>query len=86
MMILNKLDALEIRHGATKVELAREIGRNPESVGRLFTAPADPRTQDLVAMADALAADVLIVPQSEHFMRLRRWLTRPESDQPLRWV
>lgn len=37
-------------------------------------------------MADALAADVLIVAQSEHFMRLRRWLTRPESDPPLRWV
>jgi hypothetical protein len=38
-------------------------GKNPASVRRLFTAPANPDLRTTVAMADALHADVVIVPR-----------------------
>jgi hypothetical protein len=53
--IVNGLDSLRAEHGVTKAELAREIGKNPASVRRLFTAPAN---------ADALDADVVILPRT----------------------
>jgi len=62
--IVNELDSLRTTHGMTKAELAREIGKNPASVRRLFTAPANPELRTVVAMADALDADVLIVARS----------------------
>jgi DNA-binding phage protein len=62
--IVNELDSLRTTHGMTKAELAREIGKNPASVRRLFTAPANPELRTVVAMADALGADVLVVPRS----------------------
>jgi DNA-binding XRE family transcriptional regulator len=62
--IVNELDGLREAHGMTKAELAREIDKNPASVRRLFTAPANPELRTIVAMADALDADVVIVPRS----------------------
>jgi DNA-binding phage protein len=62
--IVNELDSLRTTHGMTKAELAREIGKNSASVRRLFTAPANPELRTVVAMADALGADVVIVPRS----------------------
>jgi DNA-binding XRE family transcriptional regulator len=62
--IVNGLDSLRAEHGVTKAELAREIGKNPASVRRLFTAPANPELRTLVAIADALDADVVILPRS----------------------
>jgi DNA-binding XRE family transcriptional regulator len=61
--IVNELDGLREAHGMTKAELAREIDKNPASVRRLFTAPANPELRTIVAMADALDADVVIVPR-----------------------
>jgi transcriptional regulator with XRE-family HTH domain len=61
--IVNELDALRTERGITKAELARTIGKLPASVRRLFTAPANPELSTLVAIADALEADVLIVPR-----------------------
>jgi DNA-binding phage protein len=61
--IVNELDGLREAHGLTKAELAREIGKNPASVRRLLTAPANPELRTVVAMADALNADVVIVPR-----------------------
>jgi DNA-binding XRE family transcriptional regulator len=69
--IVNGLDSLRAEHRVTKAELAREIGRNPASVRRLFTAPANPELRTLVAMADALDADVVIVPRSRPRRRAR---------------
>jgi DNA-binding phage protein len=63
-VIVNGLDSLRAQHGVTKAELAREIGKNPASVRRLFTAPANPELRTLVAIADALDADVVILPRS----------------------
>jgi DNA-binding phage protein len=63
--IVNELDSLRTANGMTKAELAREIGKNPASVRRLLTAPANPELRTVVAMADALDADVVIVPRSQ---------------------
>jgi DNA-binding phage protein len=70
--IVNELDSLRTTHGMTKAELAREIGKNPASVRRLFTAPANPELRTVVAMADALDADVVIVPRSRRSKRAGR--------------
>jgi DNA-binding XRE family transcriptional regulator len=67
--IVNELDGLREAHGMTKAELAREIDKNPASVRRLFTAPANPELRTIVAMADALDADVVIVPRSRRGRR-----------------
>lgn len=67
--IVNELDLLRTDYGLTKAELAREIGKNPASVRRLLTAPANPELRTVVAMADALDADVLIVPRSRRGQR-----------------
>ena len=70
--IVNELDSLRTDHGMTKADLARDIGKNPATVRRLFTAPANPELRTLVAMADALDADVAIVPRSQR-RRRGRW-------------
>ena len=70
--IVNELDSLRTMHGLSKAELAREIGKNPASVRRLFTAPANPELRTVVAMADALNADVVIVPRSRRSKRSGR--------------
>jgi DNA-binding phage protein len=67
--IVNELDSLRTTHGMTKAELAREIGKNPASVRRLFTAQANPELRTVVAMANALDADVVIVPRSRRTKR-----------------
>lgn len=67
--IVNELDSLRITHGMTKAELAREVGKNPASVRRLLTAPGNPELRTIVAMADALDADVVIVPRSPRSRR-----------------
>ncbi len=62
--IVNTLDSLRATQCMSKAELAREIGKNPASVRRLLTAQANPELRTVVAMADALDADVVIVPRS----------------------
>jgi hypothetical protein len=62
----------------TKARLARVIGKNPASVRRLFTAPANPELHTLVAIADALDAEVVIAQRSR-----RRRDGRPQPGQPL---
>jgi DNA-binding phage protein len=63
-VLVNQLDGLREARGLTKAELAREIDKNPASVRRLLTAPSNPELRTIVAMADALDADVVIVPRS----------------------
>lgn len=62
--IVNTLDSLRAMQGLTKAGLAREIGKNPASVRRLLTAQSNPELRTVVAMADALDADLVIVPRS----------------------
>ncbi|MGH2871243.1 MAG: DNA-binding protein [Solirubrobacteraceae bacterium] len=70
--IVNALDSLRATQGMTKAELAREIGKNPASVRRLLTAQSNPELRTVVAMAEALDADVVIVPRSQNRKRTRR--------------
>lgn len=67
--IVNSLDQLRGEHGITKAQLAREIGKNPASVRRLLTAPSNPELRTVVAMADALDADLKIVPRRSRSRR-----------------
>jgi ribosome-binding protein aMBF1 (putative translation factor) len=61
--IVNELDGLREQSGFSKAQLAREIGKHPASVRRLLTAPANPELRTVVALADALDADVQVVPR-----------------------
>lgn len=61
--IIRKLDELRVDLGLSKAELARMIDKNPASVRRLLTAAANPELGTVVAMADALDADVVLVPR-----------------------
>jgi DNA-binding XRE family transcriptional regulator len=61
--IVNQLDALRIEHNFSKAQLARMIDKNPASVRRLLTAKSNPELRTVVAMADALDADVVLVPR-----------------------
>lgn len=71
--IVHMLDALREQHGLSKAELARAIDKNPASVRRLLTAPVNPELRTVVAMAEALDAEVQIVPRK----RGRRTTRRP---------
>jgi len=62
--IVNALDGLRDERGLTKAELARQIGKNPASVRRLLTASGNPELRTVVAMANALDADITIVRRS----------------------
>jgi DNA-binding phage protein len=62
--VVHALDALRAEYGMTKADLAREIGKNPASVRRLLTLDgSNPELRTVVAMADALDADIRIVPR-----------------------
>jgi DNA-binding XRE family transcriptional regulator len=61
--IVNQLDSLREEHGLSKAALARLIDKNPASIRRLLTAPVNPELRTLVAIADALGAEVRVVPR-----------------------
>ncbi len=63
--IINELDALRVEHDYSKAELARMINKNPASVRRLLTAAGNPELGTIVALADALEADVVLVPRKQ---------------------
>jgi len=49
----------------SKAELARAIDKHPASVRRLLTAKGNPELATVVALADALGADVVVVPRKK---------------------
>lgn len=61
--VVGELDRIREDLGFSKAELARRIDKNPASVRRLLTASGNPELNTIVAMADALGADVKIVPR-----------------------
>lgn len=75
--VIRALDALRTDVGMSKAELARRVGRNASSVRRLFTAGhARPELPLIVAMADALDADICVVPRTSHAGWLSKNLSR----------
>ncbi len=75
--IVNSLDALREQQGMTKADLARAIDKNPAAVRRLLTASGNPELRTVVAMAEALGADVQVVPRKPRASR-----SRPTSKAP----
>jgi len=62
--IVNQLDALREEHGMSKAELARAIDKNPAAIRRLLTASGNPELRTVVAIAQALGAELKIVPKT----------------------
>lgn len=56
-------DALRERHGLSKADLARPIDKDPAAIRRLLTASGNPELRTVVAIAEALDAEVRIVPR-----------------------
>lgn len=71
--IVNQLDDLRVEHELSKADLARAIDKNPAAVRRLLTARGNPELATVVAMADALDADIAVVPRKKR--RPRRTAT-----------
>jgi DNA-binding phage protein len=69
--VIQALDALRIDLGMSKAELARRVGRNASSVRRLFSSSgARPELLLIVTLADALGAEVRIVPRKRKARRV----------------
>lgn len=65
--VIQELDALRVDLGMSKAELARRVNRNASSVRRLFTASqVRPELPLIVALADALGAELRIVRRPDH--------------------
>jgi ribosome-binding protein aMBF1 (putative translation factor) len=63
--VIRQLDSMRADLGMSKAELARRINRNASSVRRLFTAnQVRPELPLIVALADALGAEVRVVPRT----------------------
>jgi ribosome-binding protein aMBF1 (putative translation factor) len=63
--IMRSLDDLREEAGYSKAELARQIGKDPASVRRLFTAQVNPELKTIAALAQALGAEIQIVPRGK---------------------
>lgn len=62
--VIRALDELRLELGMSKAELARRINRNASSIRRLFTAQrARPELPLVAAIADALGAEIRVVPR-----------------------
>ena len=63
--VIRELDSLRVDLGISKAELARRVNRNASSVRRLFTASQTrPELPLIIALADALGAEVRVVPRA----------------------
>ena len=68
--VIRQLDALRVDLGISKAELARRVNRNASSVRRLFTASqVRPELPLIVALADALGAELRVVPRTPQAAR-----------------
>ena len=74
------LDALRVDLGMSKAELARRINRNASSIRRLFTASSSrPELPLIAAIADALGAEVRVVPKTPASKRSTRRRREPAA-------
>jgi transcriptional regulator with XRE-family HTH domain len=71
--VIRQLDALRVDLGISKAELARRVNRNASSVRRLFTASqVRPELSLIAALADALGAELRLVPRTAEARRAVR--------------
>lgn len=59
--VIRQLDSLREEAGVSKADLARQIGKNPAAVRRLFTAKSNPELKTVAAIANALGAEIKVV-------------------------
>jgi DNA-binding phage protein len=59
--VVNQIDALREEQRLSKADLARAIDKNPAAVRRLLTASGNPALRTVIAMAEALGAEVQLV-------------------------
>ena len=70
---IRQLDSLRADLGISKAELARRVNRNASSVRRLFTASqVRPELPLITALADALGAELCVVPRTAEARRATR--------------
>jgi ribosome-binding protein aMBF1 (putative translation factor) len=71
--VIRQLDSLRLDLGISKAELARRVNRNASSVRRLFTASqVRPELPLIAALADALGAEIRVVPRTAEARRAAR--------------
>jgi ribosome-binding protein aMBF1 (putative translation factor) len=71
--VIRELDSLRADLGISKAELARRVNRNASSVRRLFTASqVRPELPLIAALADALGAELRVVPRTAQAQRAVR--------------
>jgi ribosome-binding protein aMBF1 (putative translation factor) len=71
--VIRELDWLRADLGISKAELARRVNRNASSVRRLFTASqVRPELPLIAALADALGAELRVVPRTAKARRAVR--------------
>lgn len=71
--VIQELDSLRADLGISKAELARRVNRNASSVRRLFTASqVRPELPLIAALADALGAELRVVPRTAAARRAAR--------------
>lgn len=59
--VMATLDQLRENAGCSKAELARQIGKQPAAVRRLFTAEVNPELRTVAEMCAALGAELRVV-------------------------
>jgi ribosome-binding protein aMBF1 (putative translation factor) len=78
--VIRELDALRVDLGMSKAELARRINRNASSIRRLFTASnSRPELPLIAAIADALGAEVRVMPKTPASRRSTRQRREPAA-------
>lgn len=78
--VIRELDALRVDLGMSKAELARRINRNASSIRRLFTAHSShPELPLIAAIADALGAEVRVMPKRPASKRSARQRREPAA-------
>jgi DNA-binding phage protein len=73
--VVRQLDRLRESAGLSKAELARQVGKDPASIRRLFSAEVNPELKTVAAVASALGAEVKVVTR-------RRSSTRRSARRP----
>ena len=73
--VIRTLDKLREDAGLSKVALARNIGRNPSSIRRLFTAASNPELHLIAQIAEELDADIAVLsrPKEYDYIDSRAW-------------
>lgn len=69
--VINALDKLRTASGTSKAELARQVGKEPSVIRRMFTAEVNPELRTVAALAVALDAEIQIVPRHPRSPRKR---------------